>query len=331
MLVNMKVRRYDPESDAPPRYQAYSLDVPRYTTVLDALIQIREEIDGTLALRCSCRSAICGSCAMRINGRARLACKTKILTLAPHGEEVVVEPGGNLPVIKDLVVDMTPFWNKIKAVQPWLQPAGQPPEREYIVPNERMLDLAGVMDCIMCGACVMDCTVFDAELQMGKPTDTTFLGPAALAKAYRFVGDPRDSATNDRLRVLSEATGIWDCTHCFECVEVCPKHVAPMERILALRRAATEAGFTDNSGSRHSEAFADSVRQSGWLNEFTLIQKSIGFNIGELLRLLPGGMRMLFRGKTPSPIHRPLPQVESVRRIFDTFEKRPQQSREGSP
>ncbi len=321
MKINLTVRRFDPDAKR-TWHQKYSLEMPHYAVVLDALIQVREEVDQTLALRCSCRSAICGSCAMRINGHAKLACKTKVVDVAPKGEEITVEPAGNLLVIKDLVVDMKPFWDKVNAIQPWLQPVGPEPKREYIVPNEAMLNLAGVMDCIMCGACVSDCTVLEAELKMGKPYEDTFLAPAALAKAYRFVGDPRDAATKDRLKALSESHGIWDCTRCMECVEVCPKGVAPMDRILSLREKAMELGFTDNYGARHSKAFADSVEHSGWLNEFSLLQKSFGlFNIRELLRLMPGGIRMALRRKTPSPIHKPIANVEKVKRIFEKFGK----------
>ncbi len=322
MQVNLNVRRYDPEEKR-TWYQKYSLEMPHYAVVLDALIQVREEVDQTLALRCSCRSAICGSCAMRINGHAKLACKTKAVDIAPNGELITVEPAGNMPIIKDLVVDMKPFWDKVMAVQPWLQPTGPEPEREYIVPNKAMLNLAGVMDCIMCGACVSDCTVLEAELKMGKHYEDTFLAPAALAKAYRFVGDPRDAGTRERLKNLSESHGIWDCTRCMECIEVCPKGVAPMDRIMALREKAMELGFTDNYGARHSEAFADSVKHSGWLNEFSLLQKSFGvFNIKELIRLIPGGIRMALRLKTPSPIHKTIPKVEDVKRIFEKFEKK---------
>lgn len=323
MKVNLNVRRYDSESKK-TWYQPYFLEMPHYAVVLDALIQVREEIDETLALRCSCRSAICGSCAMRLNGHAELACKTKIVTIAAHGEKITIEPMGNLPILKDLVVDMKPFWDKVNAIEPWIQPAGPEPEREYIVSNEAMLNLAGVMDCIMCGACVSDCTVLEAELKMGKPYGETFLAPAALAKAYRFVGDPRDAATTTRLTKLSEATGIWDCTRCMECVEVCPKGVAPMDRIMAMREEAIQRGITDNNGSRHSIAFTESVEHSGWLNEFSLLQKSFGiFNIRELIRLIPGGIRMMLRFKAPNPIHKPIPGIERLKKLFKKFERKP--------
>ena len=217
MDVTLRVERFNPDSGSPePYHQEYELGLDDSATVLDGLIKIREEVDGTLALRCSCRSAICGSCTMRINGQATLACKTKVADAMPgDGKPIVVEPAGNMQVIKDLVVDFTPFWDKIAAVEPWLQPQGPPPEMEYTVSNEAMLHLAGPMACIMCGACVSDCTVLEV--------DSNFLGPAALAKAYRFVADPRDDADHSRLGKLNEYGGVWDCTRCMVCIEVCPK------------------------------------------------------------------------------------------------------------
>jgi succinate dehydrogenase / fumarate reductase iron-sulfur subunit len=257
MQVKLKVRRFNPESGGDSYFQTYAIEVPDYATILDSLIQVREEVDGSLALRCSCRSAICGSCAMRVDGQARLACKTKVRDLAPEGQEVVVEPLGNMAILKDLVTDMQPFWDKVQAITPWLQPSGPEPEHEYIVPNEVMLDVAGAMSCIMCGACASDCTVLEV--------DQKFLGPAALAKAYRFVGDPRDGADGDRLAVLSEYGGVWDCTRCNFCVEVCPKGVAPMERILNLRRKAIEGGQVETLGARHTIEFEETTRQHSWL------------------------------------------------------------------
>jgi succinate dehydrogenase / fumarate reductase, iron-sulfur subunit len=265
MEARLRVRRFDPESNDGPRYQSYALEVPHYATVLDTLLQIRDEVDGSLALRCSCRSAICGSCAMRINGQARLACKTKAASLAADGEEIVVEPLGNMPVIKDLVADMDSFWQKVRAVEPWLQPKGPPPEREYLVAHEVMRPLADVAGCITCGACVSDCAVLETELGLGKPSEQTFLGPAALAKGYRFVADPRDAADGDRLLALSRAEGIWDCTRCNICVEVCPKGVAPLEQILALRRKAIEQGHDEYLGARHTLEFEKTLRETSWI------------------------------------------------------------------
>jgi succinate dehydrogenase / fumarate reductase iron-sulfur subunit len=250
---------------------------------------------------------------MRINGHAGLACKTRVITIASEGDTITIEPAGVMPVIKDLVVDMTSFWDKVKAVEPWLQPQGPEPEGEYLAPNEDMLHLAGVMDCIMCGACVSDCTVLEV--------DPDFLGPAALAKAYRFVADPRDSEDKARLEVLSGYTGIWDCTRCYECVQVCPKGVAPMDRIMALRDKAMRAGFDKTTGARHTDAFVELVGHSGWLDELKLPIKTVGMlNLPAMLNFAPVGLRALKKGKMPPIVHKMLPNVENVRRIFRRVE-----------
>ena len=311
MQTRLRVRRADPDSGIAPHYDEYAAEVPEWSTVLDALIQVREEQDGTLALRCSCRSAICGSCAMRVNGEAGLACKTKLAEVASDGEAVTVEPMGNMPVVRDLVVDMQPFWDKVRAVHPFLQPDGPPPSgREYIAPDETMQHLTGVMNCIMCGACVSDCTVLEV--------DDKFLGPAALAKAYRFAADPRDDQTEERLTALFNLDGgMWDCTHCLACVQVCPKDVAPMDRILKLREMAMDAGLEDHNGVRHSDSFAHSVEHAGRLDENRLAAESFGLtNLRAQLENIPVALRMLLSGKLPNPIHRPIPKADEVKRLF---------------
>lgn len=291
MKVKLKVKRSDnPGGD----YTRYEIDAPEYFTLLDALIKVREYEDGTLALRCSCRSAICGSCAMRVDGRARLACRAKVIAITRGDEnhEITVEPMGNMPVIKDLVNDMEIFWSKMRAVDPYIQPAGPEPEGEYLVTNESMLDLTRTMNCIMCGACVSDCTVLEV--------DKSFIAPAALAKAYRVVGDPRDSKSEERLRKLSEPSGIWDCTRCNMCVEVCPKGVAPMNRILQLREMAIEHGLTNNTGARHTNIFTKSITDGGRLNEVWMVPGSVGvLNLPRILKEMPGALAMLRAGKLP--------------------------------
>ena len=316
MKVNLKVKRFDPAHGGSDRYQDYSVDMPQNATVLDALIQVREYVDGTLAMRCSCRSAICGSCSMRVDKQARLACKTKVTEVAKNeGDVVLVEPMGNMPVIKDLVTDMEVHWGRVRQVVPWLQPAGPEPEREYLVSNEAMMDLSQTMNCIHCGACVSDCPVLEI--------DTKFIGPAAFAKAYRFVGDPRDGKQKDRLEELSSVDGgIWDCTRCNMCVEVCPKGVAPMDLIVQMREIAVEKGITNNTGARHGTAFASSVRRLGRLDEMRLLPESVGiFNVPRLLSELPGALRMLRAGKLPwshtLPWHKPIPGIKHVRRLYD--------------
>ena len=177
-----------------------------------------------------------------------------------------------MPVIKDLITDMDAVhWKKIRRVTPWLLPDGDPPEREYIVPKESMVDVTQTMACIQCGACVSDC--------LSMEVDPEFIGPAALAKAYRFVGDPRDGQQFERLKDLSEDPhGIYDCTHCFNCIEACPKGVAPMSQIMRLRRIAGADHHIDdrNNGHRHEQAFVTLVRQGGLLHEAELLPRSYG-------------------------------------------------------
>ena len=174
-----------------------------------------------------------------------------------------------MPVIKDLITDMeSTHWTKIRRVTPWLLPHGAPPEREYIVEPESMIDITQSMACIQCGACVSSCLSMEA--------DPDFIGPAALAKAYRFVGDPRDAETVERLHDLAEDPhGIYDCTHCFSCIDACPKGVAPMDQIMRLRRRAGEEGIEDpNSGHDHEMAFVKIIDKKGTLDESLLLQES---------------------------------------------------------
>ncbi len=312
--ANLKVYRYDPQKDQEPHYDTYQVDgLPDFSTVLDALIKVREEIDGTLAMRCSCRSAVCGSCAFRVNGHAKLGCKTALSKLAPNGEEVCVEPMGNMKVVKDLVTDMEMFWDKIRQVNPWIETDGEPPEREYQVPHSKMVELQQPMNCIMCGACVSDCTVLEET--------SKFLAPAALAKAYRVVGDPRHAKTREWLTDLSEEGGIWDCTRCVECVQVCPKDVAPMDLIIKLRELAIDAGLTNNVGAKHVLHFTESVAHSGVLDERTLPIKAAG--IGWVLRNAGTAIKATLKGKIKPLLpgtHPSVTEVQDVRRIYEELE-----------
>ena len=313
MLASLKVKRFDPEkANAQPYYQEYSLDIHPDSTVLDALIQVREEVDGTLGLRCSCRASICGSCGMRVNGRARLVCKTRVASLAPNGEQLTIEPMNNMPVVKDLAVSLDIFFNQIKRVDPYLQPDSYPAQGEFIASNESMTNILTAMNCIMCGCCVSDCTVLDV--------DKNFIAPAALAKAWRFVEDPRDGKTDERLHKLNnEDGGIWDCTRCMQCVEVCPKDVAPMERIMEMREKAIEAGNKNTSGYRHTESFYKSVKKHGRLDESRLAVDSAGWtNIPRLLDLAPIGFKAMTKGKLPPVFPH---KAEDNKKIKDLYEK----------
>ena len=310
MRLTFTIQRFNPEVDSTAHPQEYRLDVGRGMTVLDALIRIKQECDGSLALRYSCRSAICGSCAMTINGSEKLACRTSLRKeLERHGH-IAVAPLRNLPVIKDLVVDMAPFWEKIRDVHPWLVSAVRPPHEGVAAQMQAQghanPQFHNVDACIMCGACVAACTVY--EVSKG------FAGPAALAKADRFLSDPREShaSTRARLSALQDEHGIWDCTRCNFCVEVCPKDVKPMEAIIRLRRASLERGMTTTGGARHVLGFTELVQQQGRLNEAIMPLKVVGFSPRGLLHILPLGMKMFFRGKIPNPFGHALPGLSHL-------------------
>src|SRR5215210_3400270 len=173
----LKVRRFKPEDREGPYWETFDVDLDPTLSVLDGLLQAKDDKDGSLAVRCSCRAAICGSCGVKINGQSTLACKTQIGEAAEFanrqnggGDPIVVEPMGNMDVVKDLVTDMeSTHWEKIRRVTPWLLPEGDPPEREYVVPPESMIDVTQSMACIQCGACVSACLSMDV--------DPEFVGP----------------------------------------------------------------------------------------------------------------------------------------------------------
>lgn len=310
MEITFRVHRFNPETSPTSHYQEYRFTPPQGYTVLDCLNQIKWHLDDSLAYRMSCRSAICGSCAMRVNGTAKLVCRTQVRDVVRPDGTVQIDPLGNMPVIKDLIVEMRPFWEKMEAVKPFLQPdpARPEPERERLQSPEEFKRYVEEATCIMCGACVSDCTSLEA--------DAAFLGPAALAKAYRFAADTRDGAIEERLRALQGHGGIWDCLRCNECVQVCPKTVAPMEAILKLRQMSIDAGMTDTVGARHVTTFTELVGHSGSLDERLLPIKAVGMDPGKLLSMAPLAFRMLLKGKlTPAP-HRPVENVEEVRRIY---------------
>ncbi len=329
----LKIRRFDPESGEPAYWENHGVDLPPERSVLDGILQVKDRTDGSIAIRCSCRAAICGSCGVRINGKSALACNTRIGEAAEGARdgEITVEPMGNMPVIKDLITDMEAVhWKKIRRVVPWLLPADEPPPNsEYIVPAEAMLDVTQAMACIQCGVCVSACLSLEV--------DPEFIGPAALAKAYRFVGDPRDGEHETRLKDLAaDPHGIYDCTHCFACVEVCPKDVAPMNQIMRLRRKASDDFEIkdDNNGYGHEKAFVKLVEKYGTLHEAQLLPRSFGQGslvrgqlepgaVKQLIRELPTAARGLKSGKvTPKKalLHPKLPDQDQVRRIFHEIE-----------
>ncbi len=238
---------------------------------------------------------------------------------------------GNMPVIKDLIVDMDAVhWKKVQRVVPWLLPDGPPPEREYIVPAESMIDITQSMACIHCGVCVGACLSLEV--------DPEFIGPAALAKAYRFVGDPRDGQEEERLRDLAEDPhGMYDCTHCFACIEVCPKDVAPMSQIMRLRRRATgDFEIKDrNNGYGHEKAFVGIIEKLGHAARGPAPAAVVRRRLARQGPGHPPRREAADRGTCPRPsrglksgkvtprkalLHPKLPDQKNVKRIFEEIE-----------
>jgi len=300
-----RILRFNPEKDEKKHYQTFRVTVDNRVTVLDVLEDIKHEQDASLTFRRSCRSGICGSCAMRINGLAKLACKTRAITEANRQGEVLVEPMENMAVIRDLVVDMAEFWREIDKGTPWLDwdESLKGSIKENLLTNEQQQTPGKLADCIMCGCCFSDC--------VSRVFDKNFNGPASLAKIHRFVADPRDQEGVNRVHGLVEI-GLWSCTHCYFCWSQCPRDVRPVAAISALR--VLSYGSRDPSqGARHVEAFLDSVKRSGVLNEATLYLKTMRL---ATIRDLDIILRMAAKDKAPSPLRRAIPKIEEVRSLY---------------
>jgi len=216
MRVHLKIQRFNPEKDSKPYMGEYDVDMEPTDRVLDALNTVKWQHDGTLAYRRSCAHGICGSDAMRINGRNRLACKVLIQEV---GENITLQPLLGLPVLKDLIVDMEGFFGKYRKVMPYLVnddpvPADGRERLQSSADRERFDDTT---KCILCAACTTSCPSFWANGQ--------YIGPAAIVQAHRFIFDSRDQLTEERLAVMNEEMGVWRCRAAFNCVEACPREI----------------------------------------------------------------------------------------------------------
>lgn len=224
-MYRLEILRYDADQDDQPRFQTYTLSVPGQTSVLEALLKVQDEQDPSLAFRYACRGAVCGSCAMSINGRLDLACRVQLKNL--RSDRVVLEPLPRFEIIKDLVVDMTPFWEKYERIRPWLH--AEIPVAQQSRMSERQRDkIDQYVNCILCGLCYAACPVASSNLD--------FTGPAALAKLYRFLADPRERAHGRALEQEDTQAGMWGCRTITRCIQACPKNVRPTDGITGVRR-----------------------------------------------------------------------------------------------
>lgn len=229
MNVTVRIKRYDPERDEAPHWESYDVDADPMDRALDLLMHIKWHVDGSLTFRKSCAHGVCGSDAMKINGENKLACGILVQDLvAKGGGTVTFEPLPAAPVIRDLVIDQTGFFDKYRAVMPWLITNGAAPERERLQSPEQHAVIEDATKCILCGACTHACPSTWAA--------PDYLGPAAMLKAYRYVFDSRDDEPGERLKVVDSKDGLWKCYTIFNCVQACPKGIDITRWLSALKR-----------------------------------------------------------------------------------------------
>jgi succinate dehydrogenase / fumarate reductase iron-sulfur subunit len=224
--IELRVLRYDPERDRKPHEESYAVESGPMDRVLDLLHKVKYEQDGSLTFRRSCAHGVCGSDAMLINGRNRLACKVRVDQLG--GKRITVAPLPGLPVLKDLVVDMEAFFAKFRSVQPYLQTDREPPERERRQSAEDRERFDDTTKCILCAACTTSCPSFWSQ--------PGYVGPAAIVNAHRFIFDSRDDAAEERLEILADRDGVWRCRTVFNCVDACPRGIHITQAILEVSR-----------------------------------------------------------------------------------------------
>jgi succinate dehydrogenase / fumarate reductase iron-sulfur subunit len=239
MEVTLRIRRYNPETDTEPHWEDYTVPAQPTDRILDGLHRVKWDIDGTLTFRRSCAHGICGSDAMRINGVNRLACKTLVKDLDAFtqmgdgtlgaGRPITIEPIKGLPVLKDLVVDMEPFFDAYRSVMPFLITTGSEPTRERLQSPVERARFDDTTKCILCAACTTSCPVYW--------TDGQYFGPQAIVGAHRFIFDSRDEGAAARLEILNDTEGVWRCRTTFNCTEACPRGIEVTKAIQEVKRA----------------------------------------------------------------------------------------------
>jgi len=228
MTVTVKILRYNPEVSEESHWESYQVSAEPTDRVLDALHKVKWDLDGSLTFRRSCAHGVCGSDAMRINGKNRLACKTLLKDVNPS-QPITVEPIKGLPVLKDLVVDMEPFFDAYRSVMPFLVTTGNEPTRERLQSQKDRDRFDDTTKCILCAACTTSCPVYW--------TDGQYFGPQAIVGAHRFIFDSRDEGTDQRLEILNDQEGVWRCRTTFNCTEACPRGIEVTRAIQEVKRA----------------------------------------------------------------------------------------------
>ena len=227
MKVSLKVFRFNPEKDRKPHYENYKVDAQPTDRVLDLLEYVKDHFDGTLSYRRSCAHGVCGSDAIRINGRNYLACKVLVQDI--KSSKITIEPILGLKVIKDLIVDMEPFFEHYRSIKPFLINDEQPPGQERIQSSEDRERFDDTTKCILCAACTTSCPSFWANER--------YVGPAAIVNAHRFIFDSRDRGAAERLRILNDQFGVYRCHTIFNCTEACPREIEVTQAVGEVKKA----------------------------------------------------------------------------------------------
>lgn len=291
--ITYKIKRYDGTKSFK---QEYTFPHQAGKTILWGLVHIKETIDPTLAFTAACRSAVCGACAVRVNGQAFLACETPLDGILDRfGDVLTIEPMSNFEVIRDLVVNWEPKAERLASSKTWLAPKNEFSAKEGC--RQSIADFKKInaqINCILCGACASECAKLSAN-------DKDFLEPFTYSKVWKFVADTRDKSAKERIQAIID-NGLWKCMHCVECATKCPKGLMPGTDIARLRQLSIKMGYTDNPGARHALAFLEDMQATGRLNETKLSLKTIGI-LGSMAKF-PFALRLLRRGKL-NPLHVP--------------------------
>ncbi|MDR3162802.1 MAG: 4Fe-4S dicluster domain-containing protein [Helicobacteraceae bacterium] len=309
MEITFNIFRFNAQFDYTPRYQSYRLEVKENEVTLDILNRIKADIDSTISYRRSCRHGICGSCAIKVNNKAVLACKENIYKLVEtFGDELFIDPLDRRLAIKDLIVDKTDFWQKYREIRPWqISEIASSPMSENLISPVVTERIEGADGCIECGACYYSCPA--------SRVNERFLGPHALTKLFRFAVDIRDTATIERLDMVNApASGIWDCVKCMECKAVCPKKISPIDKITKLHlQSFVRSRAPNNPATRHSKVFLRSIENCGRLDENVAVRYSLGFLA---LKHVKTALKMLRRKKLPKKTT-PIERLDEVKKLIE--------------
>lgn len=289
--VTIKAFRFNAETDYLPYYKTYAMEVGKDELMLDVLNRIKWEHDGSFSYRRSCRHGICGSCAIKVNGKPVLSCKENAHDMIKlFGDELILDPQSKKRAVKDMIIDKKDFWEKHHAIKPYVNGKVDPrPTHETLMSKEQVENFLDADYCIQCGNCHYACPALEVN--------SDFFGPAAFAAAYRFSVDPRDESAHERLEMTAQpGQGVWDCVKCYECAEACPKGVNPIEKITKLHNMQFEQGVAQsNVATRHAEGFVRSIKKHGFLDEADIVKYSEG-PIG-VLKHMKDAMKMMKAGK----------------------------------